>query len=302
MILQNCRIQLRKCRELNTPVSCILGDTFLNNEGGAVTTESYSETDQETEAIKPAGYFSILSSLFFSPGKAFQEVNRSPRLLWPIIGLIVISLLAGFIMSNKFDFEAMMAAQTDAAVAQGRMTRQEADQQMQAVESRMGVISKVVKIVIIIVIPIGSMIFALIAAGVIKLISLLVGAENSFKGVFAVAILALTPYYIVYYGLFALIVTFKGAGGMSPTDMAAVVASNLGALLTSAFGNDALPKYLINLCHFIDIFAIWEIALLSIGCAAVSKKLKTSTMAIWISSIYAVFAILIAAGRTMMGQ
>jgi hypothetical protein len=80
-----------------------------------------------------------------------------------------------------------------------------------------------------------------------------------------------------------------------------LVASNLGAVFAGILGEDALPKFFMRLAGYVDLFAIWIIALLAIGYSAVSRKLKTSTAAIWIAGVYAVIAVIGAAASSMFG-
>jgi hypothetical protein len=261
-----------------------------------MTTESYSETTQEPETARPANYFSILGNIIFSPGKAFKEVGRSPLLLWPIIGLIIIGVLGGYATVRLIDVSSLLTAQVDAAVAQGQMTQQQAEQAIERLST--SPIAKWAGYAAMVTSPLGMLIAALVIAGVFKLISLFVSAENSFRGVFSVTVFAMTPYYIVYYALFAIVASFKDTSGLSAADLRSFIGSNLGALL----GKDALPKFFMHLASFVDIFAIWEIALLSIGYAAVSKKLKTSTAAVWLSTLYLLIAIVVAAGQSMFGR
>jgi hypothetical protein len=261
-----------------------------------VTTESYSETTQEPETVQPASYLSILGNIFFSPGKAFKEVGRSPLLLWPIIGLIIIGLLGGYASTKLVDMSSILTSQMDAAVAQGRMTQQQADLAMERMAS--SPLTKWMGYVTIATNPVGMLLVALIIAGVFKLISLFVSAENSFRGVFSATVFAMTPYYIVYYALFAIIASFKDTRGLSPTDLQSFIGSNLGVLLDK----EATPKFVLHLASQIDIFRIWEIALLSIGYSAVSRKLKTSTAAIWLSMLYLIIAVVVSVGQSMLGR
>ena len=176
------------------------------------------------------------------------------------------------------------------------MTQQQADQ---AIERMAGSpATGFISYLAIITSPLGILLVALVIAGVFKLITLFVGAENTFRGVFSATLFAMTPYYIVYYALFALVASFKDTSGLSASDLQSLVGSNLGALLPK----DALPKFLMHLARQIDILRIWEICLLSIGYAAVSKKLKTSTAALWLSMLYLVMAIVIAAFQSMLGR
>ena len=261
-----------------------------------MTPESYSETTEETEIAKPANYFSILGNLFFSPGKAFKEVSRSPLLLWPIIGLIVVGLLGGYVTSRLIDMSSILNAQVETAVAQGQMTQQQADEAIERMAA--SPIAKWAGYATIVTSPLGMLFMALVIAGVFKLITMLVSAENSFRGVFSATLFAMTPYYIVYYALFAIVSSFKDTRGLSASDLRSFVGSNLGAFLSK----DALPKFFMHFAGFIDIFAIWAISLLSIGYAAVSQKLKTSTAAAWLATLYLLIAILVSAVQSMLGR
>jgi hypothetical protein len=50
-----------------------------------------------------------------------------------------------------------------------------------------------------------------------------------------------------------------------------------------------------SLANGIDIFVIWMIALLAIGYAMVSRKLKTATAAVWLAGAYFVLIVIGAA-------
>jgi hypothetical protein len=95
--------------------------------------------------------------------------------------------------------------------------------------------------------------------------------------------------------LLVAVMSFKSPADLTGTDIRTILASNLGALLSNLLGDDALPKFLMRLLGWVDIFAIWIIALLSIGYSAVSRKLKTSTAATWLGSLYGIIALIGAA-------
>ena len=239
----------------------------------------------QTEDTKPRNFFSRLSGVYFSPGETFKEIGRSPNVLMPIIFLIVIGTLVGYFMSQKVDVGSMMSEQLEQAVAEGKITQEQADQQV-AVMSRFGQYQLVVGS------GLGNLIIALAIAGVFKLLSLFIGAENRFKTVFSVTLYALIAVFLVQYIVTSVILYFKSPGELNFASLTSLVASNLGALIASLLGEDALPKYLMRLFSWIDIFAIWIIALLSIGYAAVSRKLTTSTAAVWLGGTYVVIALI----------
>jgi hypothetical protein len=99
-----------------------------------------------------------------------------------------------------------------------------------------------------------------------------------------------------------LVLQMKGPGEVDPTQMNAVVASNLGAILSSFLGNDVLPRFVMSLANGVDIFAIWMIALLAIGYSMVSRKLKTSTAAVWLAGAYILIIIIGAAFGSLFSR
>ena len=248
-------------------------------------TEAANGSMQPNEAIKPRSFFSRLGGVYTSPGEAFKEIGRSPGVFIPIIVLVLISVLAAYYLTLKIDLSALGAAQLESMVEQGRLTKEQMEQQM-------AVMSKFAGIQVIVVGAIGNLLIALAIAGVFKLISSFISAENRFKALFAVTLYSLIAVYIVQSVAMVLVLSFKNPADITATGMSSILASNLGALLSSVLGEDALPKFLMRLLSFVDIFAIWIIALLSIGYAAVSRKLKTSTVATWLVVLYGVIAVI----------
>ncbi len=247
--------------------------------------ETVHESMQQEEPVKARNFFSRLGNIYFSPGETFGEIARAPRVLVPIIAMIVISMAAGYYLSTKIDLTSLQADQMEKLVAAGRLTQEQMEQQM-AVVSKLGGIQLVVGA------PISNLLMALIIAAVFKLISTFVSAENRFKTIFSVTIHALIAVSIVHSILLIAVLFFKSPGEVSATSINSVVASNLGALLSSVLGEDGLPKFVMRFAGWIDIFSIWIIALLSIGYSAASRKLKISTAATWLGCLYGIIAVI----------
>jgi hypothetical protein len=159
----------------------------------------------------------------------------------------------------------------------------------------MAVITKFLKVFTVVSTGVGTLLTALIVAGVFRLISRLAGVENSFKAIFCVTAYVMLAVSIVSFSLLALVASFKDPGELTYSNMRSLVASNLGSVLDSLFGEDVLPKFFMKLFQYVDIFVIWYIALLSIGYSAVSRKLKTATVATWFSILYGIIAVIGAA-------
>jgi hypothetical protein len=249
--------------------------------------ENASEAVPETEAIQPKNFFSRLGGIYFSPKNTFQGIGKNPKVLIPIIVMIVIGFLLGFYIIKTIDVQSAVIAQMDKMVEQGFISKEQMEQQLP------GAI-KSAPIQVLVSTAIIGVIFTLIVAGFAKLFSLFAGAENRFKALFSVTAFTMIATSIIQTVLTILVLHFKGTEGLNLQNMNSVVASNLGAVLENLLGEDALPKFAMGLARAVDVFAIWKIALLSIGCSAVSRKLKTSTAAAWLAGTYAILAIIVA--------
>jgi hypothetical protein len=260
-----------------------------------MTMESNTESMPEGEALKPKDFFSRLAGTYFAPRETFREIGISPKVLIPLIALILISALVGFYMSRNLDMESMMAEPLKQAVADGRMTQEQMERQLTW-------ITKFADVQMIVGAPLMGVLMTLVIAAVFKLISSLINVENKFKSLFAVTLYAMIAVSIIQSGLLILVLYLKGPGEVDLSNVNSVVASNLGAVLSAILGEDALPEFFMKLAGYIDIFAIWIIALLSIGYAAVSRKLKTSRAAFWLGTAYAVIAVIGAAISSAFGS
>jgi len=250
-----------------------------------VDQDAVDKSMPETEAPKPESFFSGLGGVYSSPRDTFREIGQTPRILIPFVALIIISLLLGLYLSRALDLEAAAVAQMEMMVEQGAITKEQ-------MEERLPNAIKFAGIQLIAMTTLGSIFGCLIIAGYAKLFSVFAGAENLFKSLLSVTLFAMLAVTIVQSGLMILVLQLKGPGEVDFTQINSVVASNLGAILSSYFGDDVLPKFIMRLAAAIDVFAIWTIALLAIGFSTVSRKLKTSTAAIWLGGAYAVIAII----------
>ena len=254
--------------------------------------ESMSEME---EAPKPRNFFSRIGGVYASPRDAFGEIGRAPRVFVPMIILSIISLLVGFYLTRNLDLESLIASRLESAVQQGSITQQQMDQQL-------AIMSKFVGVQLILGSMISALLLSLVIAGYAKLVSVFSGAESRFKPLLSVTLYVLIAISVIQSGLTILIMQLKGPGEVDLAHIGSVVASSLGAILTSIMGEDALPKFVIGLANAVDAFAIWKIVLLAIGYSVVSKKLKTGTAASWLVLGYAIYAVITAAVSSMFNM
>lgn len=237
------------------------------------------------------GILQRLAGTLLSPGETFTEIGRAPRVLVPIFCLILLGAATRSVVVNRFGYENMMRKQiemqTEMMTKMGapeesvKQAKERAEEQLKPEQARRG------KLMDGIIAGLAFPIIVLIVAGVFKLFTLIMGASNTFKGVLSAVSFAFLGVGILHFVVIVISVYLK-----SPEDIDVLnpVASNVGAILTMA--GAGLPKLLTALCSWIDVFGIWRIALLAIGCAAVTTKMKSGTAAIPHVLLYGIAALI----------
>jgi preprotein translocase subunit SecG len=127
---------------------------------------------------------------------------------------------------------------------------------------------------------------------------MLMGGDNKFKPLFSVSLYALLGTVVVSSVLLIVVLYLKPP---EEIDINNLLGSNLAALLTVAVGKDGLPKFVMALARWVDVFGIWLIALLAIGYSAVTSRVKSSAFGMALGGIYIVLALIAASWATMMG-
>ncbi|MBO0800174.1 MAG: YIP1 family protein, partial [Blastocatellia bacterium] len=209
------------------------------------------------------------------------------RVLLPIIVFAALALITSFIVINRVPLEVYMKPfdeRLQRQVEAGRITQEQAEQQREASKPFVNY-SRYAGPVIA---PVFVIVIALIITGVAKLVSLMLGIENSFKPLFSVALYSTLAISIISSILSIILIFIKPA---EEIDLENALPSNVAGLL-SAVGVPLQAKFFKILLSYLDVFFIWKLALLTIGFVAVSKKLKNSTALTWVV-IVALLVILI---------
>lgn len=241
-----------------------------------------SQTEPVVPAAAPKNFFARLSGVYFAPGETFQEIGRAPRIVVPLIVLVLLTLLSVYIFFDRIPMDKMMEQRLEQAVASNQMTPEQAEQQREGMRK----FAPVMKVGAPLFAGIFVVIMTLVIAGLAKLVSMMMGIENSFMPLWAVAIYATLAVAIVSSVLFIILVFLK-----SPEEIDAEnpVGSNLAAVL--AMAGVTLPRFLKTFLTYVDLFFIWKIVLLAIGFAAVSRKLKTNTALVYTGVVALLFAL-----------
>lgn len=250
-------------------------------------------TPETTIATEPApgNFFSRLTGIYFSPGETFKEFAAHPSLLAPIIGVVLLGAIVGALFFAKVDFTQIIAPQVEQMVEAGRIQKEQAPQ----VIAMQATFAKYMALVMGLI---GNVLFSLIVAGLFKLVSLVMGYENTYK-----SLLSVTLYTFLAVGILSSLILVIMLFVRGPEfDIQNPLGTNLSTVLALLFEKDTLPNFIWALARAVDIFYLWIIALLGIGYAAVTRRLKAVTASVILGAVYFGFAILGAAISAIFGR
>ena len=234
------------------------------------------------------GWLARLTGTLFSPGETFEDVNRKPTWIAPmIIGVCTV-------LASTFFFQWRVNPDWD-SIMRNRITKQMAarnqsltEEQMQQQVGFAKSIAKFSPMIAAVVTPV----FYLILAGIFALGLMFIQAKTTFK-----KILSVVAWSSAATGIVAVLVTMaslmikneEGLRSIDPTESAGVVPSNIAAFLPSE--TSAVIK---SFAASIDIFTIWFLILLTIGFAAIAgaRKITTGKTATVVFGFWAVYVLI----------
>ena len=212
---------------------------------------------------KPSGFQRILGVLI-SPDETFASIARQPDFLAPLLVILILSGIGGFIFAQRVDFT---APAREAMEEKGNMS----EAQMESALKITAVVSKIIAYGS----PVVSVIILLIIAGVMLMAFRMMGGEGTFKQAFSVTLYAWMP-LIIFNLVMVVIIAMKT--GVTALDLPTLVMSNPAFLVTMKE-----QPLLFALLGTIDIFAIWSLVLFIFGFSHVSRFSKSKSAAIVIT-------------------
>ncbi len=207
--------------------------------------------------------------IYVAPTKTFADIRRNATWWLPFVLGIIVSLVFIFSVDRQIGFD--QVAQTEInrnAQTQQRMSSLTDAQRDHAVHTA-AVVTKSISYAT----PVIALIIALIAAGILMIsFNFGLGAQSSYKQYLAVWFYAGLPFLIKY--ILAAIAIFAGASA-EQFDMRNPVGSNIGWYLSSD-----TPLWLRTALSSVDVFTIWVVVLLVLGCATVARVKRSSAAVI----------------------
>src|SRR5262249_41242098 len=241
----------------------------------------------------PQNFFSRLIGVYFSPGETFKGMASAPRPFAPIIALTLLFVVSSVFVASRMPMDKINEDRIQQAIASGRLTEEQAAQQREGMKK----IAPFMKFII----PISTALWAVVRGvafgGLAKLVSMMMGIDNKYMPLVSVTTYTMLAVYIISTVIFVILIFVKP---IEDFDWNNPVGSNLAALLT-AFGVEGLSKFVKGLLSYVDVFYIWKVILIAIGCAAVSHKLKSSSAMVYAGLVACVIALLGGAWTAMFG-
>ncbi|MGC1869829.1 MAG: YIP1 family protein [Acidobacteriaceae bacterium] len=202
---------------------------------------------------------------FVAPTKTFTDIRRNASWWLPFLLGILVSFAFVSSIDHKIGFDQVAQANINRnASAQQRMSTLTDSQREQSIHT-IAAVTRVVSYIY----PVLALIFALIGAGILMVtFNFGLGAKATYKEYLAVWFYAGLPLLIKF--LLAAIAIFAGASA-EQFDINNPVGTNIGWYLTS----DS-PLWLRTLLSSADVFTIWVVLLLIVGCAIVARVKRSS--------------------------
>jgi hypothetical protein len=263
-------------------------------EGGIMDNTDLPNTNNDPSAgeapeLEELSHTDKLVGVFAEPKTMYQKTAQFPPKTadWiiPLIILVVFSIISSYIiLSNpeisyniKHEQLAKIEKSFQEMVDKGQMTKDQADQQMSALEERMSEGTNMVQTVVFIIVKV--FLFFFIVSGIY-----FIAARFIFKGegTYASAMVAngLTAYIDVIQVIVATILTLTTARLFQDTSLAAFMHIEKSTFLGFLLGK-------------LDVIAIWSLAIVSIGLAKMFKSEKMGKYFIFIFGLWIVWGLII---------
>jgi Yip1 domain len=240
---------------------------------------------QPVQAQEPAklNFIQRLIGTIFSPGPTFEDINRKPTWLAPVI-ISMILVVVGTVFFNltaKPDWDRIFRTQIKKQTERSgqSLTPEQINQRVEFSKKLVPFFPAIAAISVPIV--------YIVVAAIMALGMMLIQAGATFKKILSVVAWSWTGTSLVQsiVGIVALMVQDQETiNNIDPTQGVNIVPSNLGAFLP-----DGTSGAMMAFANSIDIFSIWYLILLSIGLAAIAgsrkitaKKTGTIVFGFWV--------------------
>ena len=271
-----------------------------NQVPDATPTYGVPHQQDQPRVQEPArlGPLARLTGTLLSPGETFEDVNRKPTWLAPLLIVLLIGLVSTlfFQWRVKPDWDRFFRSQITKSIEKsGRtMTKEEIDNAvaMQIKFANTDLTSPLSLVFTAARLVIYTAVTCVLPAGIFALGLMLIQAQTTFKKILSVVSWSTAATGLVGMAVFIgalMIQDQERLRDINPTEVATLVPTNLGVVLPQG-----ISPFLSSLIGSIDIFAIWFLILLIIGFVAISgaKRITKGKVATLVLSLWFVWIII----------
>jgi len=229
-----------------------------------------------------------LAGVWFSPGETFVEIGRVPRALIPTLLLIALVAASNYLLIERYGYERYVKETIAEMVNAGYLAPDMAGEAIQ--QSMAPNVVAGGKFQSCAIPAISILISALIMSTFFRILSVIKGTQCAFKQIYSVTAYAFLAVSSVHTAVLLLSIYLKDPIDL---DLYNPVASNLGALAPMMV--DGLPKFVVRLLSYVDVFVVWRLIILAIGYGAIMRKMKTGVAAGLLVVLHIIAAVIVAA-------
>ncbi len=207
---------------------------------------------------KEAGFFSSLGRLFFEPSKSFPVFVEKKSWVWfPIVLISLLTFFSTYTFFERVDRESFITNQLNKSKFTSNMSQEQIDKAINDFKETKGAIRGLIAIPFYLV-------WLILASLVYYLCFMLLGGNINFLNTLIVVFWAEVVISLKQLISIFIMLIKKGEDLVSPES---IVLSSVGSLI----GSEKLSPALFSLLSSIDIFAIWNLVLLTIGLSLISR-------------------------------
>lgn len=214
------------------------------------------------------GFASQLIAVYLTPVSAFQGICRKPRIIAPLLALLAVSAAVMFLTINRVGLIRYSGQDFEAAVATGQMSPEEVEEKVRRLTDQLG------PTVIIATVSLAKwgklVLLTLIVAAWFRLIGAWRTSAGPFRQLFSAALYSVLAPTLISS---ALLVGLLYLTDPSETNTNRILVADLGSLLTGVLKMN-LPAFFRSAAAWVDVFNLWMIALLAVGCSVAVPRLK----------------------------
>jgi hypothetical protein len=200
----------------------------------------------------------LLLKVLWSPGEAMFLISKNPRVLVPIVFLVLCSIAGGTLLMSKLSPADLAMRAIERSPQGANMTDEQKEQLRQRINSPIARVFAVTSAAI------SPIVMVLIVASLYFGIFTIVGRDGTYKAFFSITAFASVP-----------LIFRQGAAVLSAfvVPASSIMPDELGSLSPAVFlDRDSIPRMLFAAINQIDVVSLWILCLLVIGYGFVTSK------------------------------